>query len=89
MKDSDMADERPIVNFSAGPGVMPLPVLQKIQAEFLDFKDTQSNLMELSHRSSEFSQVIAKAERDLRELLDIPPEYKVLLMQGGATAQVG
>ena len=80
--------QRPIVNFSAGPGVMPRAVLEKIQQEFLNFRGTHSNLMELSHRSPEFSQVIDKAERDLRDLLSIPSDYKVLFMQGGATAQV-
>jgi phosphoserine aminotransferase len=74
-------------NFSAGPGVIPRPVLVKAQEEMLNFADTGCSLMELSHRSNEFEDVLATTEANLRTLLNIPSNYKVLFMQGGATGQ--
>lgn len=74
-------------NFNAGPAVLPLEVLQQAQAELLDFKGTGMSVMEISHRSKEFEAVIATAEADLRDLLTIPANYKVMFLQGGATLQ--
>lgn len=82
-----MSDLNRVYNFNPGPGVLPLEVLQEAQAELLDFKGTGMSVMEISHRSKEFEAVIQTAEADLRELLGIPPNYKVLFLQGGATLQ--
>lgn len=75
-----------VFNFSAGPAVLPLPVLEQARDELLDWQGGMS-VMEVSHRSKGFMAVAEQAESDLRELLSIPPDYKVLFMQGGATAQ--
>ncbi|MDP2778511.1 MAG: 3-phosphoserine/phosphohydroxythreonine transaminase [Anaerolineales bacterium] len=82
-----MSDLKRAYNFNAGPGVLPLEVLQEAQAELLNFKGTGMSVMEISHRSKEFEAVIQTAEADLRELLDIPANYKVMFLQGGATLQ--
>ncbi len=82
-----MSDLKRAHNFNPGPGVLPLEVLQEAQAELLDFKGTGMSVMEISHRSKEFEAVIQTAEADLRELLGIPANYKVLFLQGGATLQ--
>ncbi len=74
-------------NFNPGPGALPLEVLQQAQAELLDFKGTGMSVMEISHRSKEFEAVIQTAEADLRELLGIPSNYKIMFLQGGATLQ--
>ena len=74
-------------NFSAGPGVLPPPVLKKVQEEFLDYANTGSSVCEISHRSKEFKACLSKAQNDFRSLLDIPSGYKVLFMQGGASSQ--
>jgi phosphoserine aminotransferase len=74
-------------NFNAGPSVLPLPVLQQAQAELLDFHGTGMSVMEISHRSKEFEDVIQTAESDLRDLMQIPTNYKVLFLQGGASLQ--
>ena len=74
-------------NFNAGPSVLPLPVLEQAQRELLDFKGTGMSVMEISHRSKEFEAVIGEAEQDLRALLSVPANYKVLFLQGGATLQ--
>lgn len=76
-----------VFNFNAGPGALPLEVLEQAQAELLDFKGTGMSVMEMSHRSKEFEGVIAGAEADLRTLLGIPSNYKVLFQQGGASLQ--
>jgi len=73
-------------NFSAGPAALPLPVLEQARDELLDWQGGAS-VMEISHRSRAFIAVAEQAEADLRELLAIPPGYRVLFMQGGATAQ--
>jgi phosphoserine aminotransferase len=75
-----------VFNFSAGPAVLPLPVLEQARDELLDWKGGMS-VMEVSHRSKAFIAVARQAEADLRDLLAIPAAYKVLFMQGGATAQ--
>jgi phosphoserine aminotransferase len=75
-----------VYNFSAGPAVLPLPVLEQARDEMLEWRGGMS-VMEVSHRSKAFIAVARQAEADLRELLAVPPSYKVLFMQGGATAQ--
>lgn len=74
-------------NFNAGPSGLPLSVMQQAQSELLDFKGSGMSVMEMSHRSKEFDGVIQGAEADLRELMGIPSNYKVLFLQGGATTQ--
>lgn len=74
-------------NMNAGPGALPLEVLQQAQAELLDFKGSGMSVMEMSHRSKEFDEVILTAESDLRELIGIPSNYKIMFLQGGATLQ--
>lgn len=74
-------------NFSAGPAALPLEVLLEVQSELLDWQDSGMSVMEVSHRGKDFMQAAGEAEADLRELLSIPDNYKVLFMQGGASAQ--
>lgn len=74
-------------NFNAGPAGLPLEVMQQAQAELLDYKGTGMSIMEMSHRSKEFEAMLNETEADLRELLNIPANYKVLFMQGGASLQ--
>ena len=76
-----------IFNFSAGPAVLPEEVLARAGDEMLDWHGTGMCVMEMSHRGKEFMSIAAEAERDLRELLAIPQNYKVLFLQGGATLQ--
>ena len=76
-----------IYNFSAGPAVLPKEVLKRAQAEFLDYEETGMSVMELSHRSRAFDDIIKDAEKLLRELMAIPDNYKVLFLQGGASTQ--
>jgi phosphoserine aminotransferase len=77
----------PVWNFGAGPAMIPRAVLEKAQSEFLDYAGTGMNVMELSHRSSTFEKILSEAEADLRQLMGIPKNYKVLFLQGGATTQ--
>lgn len=74
-----------VINFSAGPAVLPLEVLQQAQAELIDWQGLGMSVMEISHRSKAFIKVAEQAEADLRELMNIPQEYAVLFLQGGAT----
>src|ERR1700722_7704945 len=74
-------------NFSPGPAVLPLEVLERAQAELLDWHQSGMSVMEISHRSKAFVEVAGEAEADLRDLLSIPRNYKVLFLQGGASAQ--
>ena len=76
-----------IYNFSAGPAVLPKAVLEIAQSEMLDYKNSGMSVMELSHRSSLFEEIIQAAESLLRELMAIPDNYKVLFLQGGASLQ--
>ncbi len=76
-----------IYNFSAGPAVLPEEVLKTAAAEMLDYHDSGMSVMEMSHRSKVYQAIIDDAEKDLRELLGIPANYKVLFLQGGGTAQ--
>ena len=82
-----MSNPKRVFNFNPGPAVLPLEVLETAQAELLDFKGTGMSVMEISHRSKEFEAVIQTAEADLRELLGIPANYKILFLQGGASLQ--
>jgi phosphoserine aminotransferase len=74
-------------NFSPGPAALPLEVLERAQDELLDWHQSGMSVMEISHRSKAFIQVAGEAEADLRDLLSIPRNYKVLFLQGGASAQ--
>lgn len=74
-------------NFSAGPTAVPLDVLTQAHEEFFDFAGTGMSVMEISHRSQVFMAVARDAERDLRDILGVPPAYKVLFLQGGASLQ--
>ena len=76
-----------VYNFSAGPAALPVAVLQRAAAEMLEYGGTGQSVMEMSHRSKAFIDIHARAEADLRELLAIPKNYKVLFLQGGAAAQ--
>jgi phosphoserine aminotransferase len=76
-----------VFNFSAGPAVMPLEVLEQAREELLDWRGTGMSVMEMSHRGKEFIAIAEQAEADVRELLAIPKTYKVLFLLGGATAQ--
>ena len=74
-------------NFSAGPATMPVPVLEEIRDELLNYRGAGMGVMEMSHRSKVYQQIIDEAEQDLRDLMGIPENYKVLFIQGGATLQ--
>ena len=76
-----------VYNFSAGPAVLPEEVLKEAADEMLDYRGTGMSVMEMSHRSKAFETIIQEAEADLRELMDIPANYKVLFLQGGASQQ--
>ena len=76
-----------IWNFSAGPAALPEEVLEQAQAELLDWHGAGCSVMEMSHRGKEFMSILDQAEADLRELMGIPEQYKVLFLQGGATQQ--
>ncbi len=76
-----------IYNFSAGPAMLPESVLKQAQTELLDWHGAGASIMEMSHRGKEFVSVHAEAEQDVRDLLNVPGNYKVLFLQGGATAQ--
>lgn len=76
-----------VYNFSAGPAVLPEEVLQEAAAEMLDYQGTGMSVMEMSHRSGAYQAIIDAAEQDLRDLMGVPDNYKVLFMQGGASQQ--
>ncbi|MBC8536158.1 3-phosphoserine/phosphohydroxythreonine transaminase [Feifania hominis] len=76
-----------VYNFSSGPSVLPLKVLERAQAEFLDYGNSGMSVMEMSHRSPGFDEIICAAEQLLRELMGIPDNYRVLFLQGGASTQ--
>lgn len=76
-----------VYNFSAGPAVLPEEVLKEAAAEMLDYNGTGMSVMEMSHRSKAFEEIIRTAEADIRELMNIPDNYKVLFLQGGASQQ--
>ena len=76
-----------VYNFSAGPAVLPEEVLKEAADEMLDYNGTGMSVMEMSHRSQSFQEIIDTAEADIRELMNIPDNYKVLFLQGGASQQ--
>ena len=76
-----------VYNFSAGPAVLPEEVLKEAAEEMMDYKGTGMSVMEMSHRSKAFEEIIQSAEANLRELMNIPDNYKVLFLQGGASQQ--
>ncbi len=76
-----------VFNFSAGPSVLPEVVLKEAAEEMLDYRGTGMSVMEMSHRSKAFDAIIKEAEQDLRDILEIPDNYKVLFLQGGASQQ--
>ena len=76
-----------VYNFSAGPSMLPEKVLEQVRDDLLNYKGSGESVMEMSHRSKEYMAIIEAAEQDLRELMDIPENYKVLFIQGGATTQ--
>ena len=81
-----MKSER-IFNFSAGPAVLPLPVLEQAQRELVSLPGVGMSILEVSHRSKVFEEVLARAEADIRELANVPANYRVLFLQGGASMQ--
>ncbi|HUG99728.1 MAG TPA: 3-phosphoserine/phosphohydroxythreonine transaminase [Gammaproteobacteria bacterium] len=78
-----------VFNFSAGPAAIPLPVLERARDELTNWRGCGMSVMELSHRGKEFMSIAERAEADLRRLLDISADYRVLFLQGGASAQFG
>ena len=76
-----------VYNFSAGPAVLPEEVLKEAADEMLDYKGTGMSVMEMSHRSKAYDEIIKDAEKDIRDLMNIPDNYKVLFLQGGASQQ--
>lgn len=76
-----------VYNFAAGPAVLPEDVLKEAASEMLDYKETGMSVMEMSHRSKAFEEIIQDAEQDLRDLMNIPDNYKVLFLQGGGSMQ--
>ena len=74
-------------NFSAGPAMLPEYVMEKIQSELLEYGNSKASVMEISHRGLDFMEMSQKMEQDLRDLMDIPDNYKVLFLQGGASSQ--
>ncbi len=76
-----------VYNFSAGPAVLPKEVLEQAREELLDWHGSGMSVMEMSHRGKQFMEIAARAEADLRELMKIPDNYKVLFLQGGASSQ--
>ena len=76
-----------VYNFSAGPAVLPEEVLKEAADEMLDYEGSGMSVMEMSHRSKVYDNIIKTAEADLREIMNIPDNYKVLFLQGGASQQ--
>ena len=76
-----------VFNFSAGPSMLPMPVLEKAASELVCYEDTGMSVMEMSHRTPAFESILNQAQENLRKLMNIPDDYAVLFMQGGATMQ--
>lgn len=87
MKHRDRNHVNRVFNFSAGPAMLPEAVLERAQQEMLDWNGTGTSVMEMSHRGKAFMSIAEKAEADLRQLMRIPDNYKVLFLQGGASSQ--
>ena len=81
-----MSKER-AYNFSAGPSMLPLSVLEDVAANLVNYKGCGESVMEMSHRSAEFKAILADAEQNLRDIVNIPDNYKVMFIQGGGTLQ--
>lgn len=81
-----MSEER-MYNFSAGPAVLPVPVLKKIQDEMLCLPGCGASILEISHRSKQFGEILAQTKANVRELLNVPENYKIMFLQGGALTQ--
>ncbi|MBO4366014.1 MAG: 3-phosphoserine/phosphohydroxythreonine transaminase [Clostridia bacterium] len=82
-----MEENKRVYNFSAGPSMLPLPVLEKAASELVNYRNTGMSVMEMSHRSSAYSAIIQQTEASLRQLMGIPDDYAVLFLQGGASTQ--
>ena len=80
-------DTKRAFNFNAGPAALPLPVLERIREELLDYRGSGMSVMELSHRSPEYEAINAKTEKDLRKVLGVPDDYAVIFLQGGGSGQ--
>ena len=76
-----------IYNFSAGPSALPGSVLNKIQSELLEFRDAKASVMEVSHRGVDFMELAEKSKKNFRNIMNIPSNYEVLFLQGGASQQ--
>ena len=76
-----------ILNFSSGPAVLPVPVLEQVQRDLVALPGVGMSVMEISHRSATFDQIIKKAEADIRKLANVPDDYRILFLQGGASLQ--
>lgn len=82
-----MTEYNRVYNFSAGPSMLPLPVLEKVRDQLLNYEGSGQSVMEMSHRSAEFKKIIEDAEKNIRDLMEIPDNYRVLFVQGGGTLQ--
>ena len=82
-----MRTVRRVYNFSAGPAVLPLPVLEEIRRDLIALPGVGMSILEISHRSKTFESILEQAEADMRRLADIPSNYRVLFLQGGASLQ--
>lgn len=82
-----LGENKRAFNFNGGPATLPLPVLERIREELFDYRGTGMSVMEMSHRSTEFEEILSRAERNLRLLLEIPEEYAVIFLQGGGSMQ--
>ena len=78
---------RTVYNFGAGPAMLPVPVMEKIQQEWLDFQGMGISIVEISHRAKQFEQVLVAAQERFRELTNLPANYKILFVHGGARMQ--
>src|SRR6187551_2039719 len=76
-----------ILNFSSGPAVLPVPVLEQVQRDLLALPGVGMSVMEISHRSSTFESILGQAEADIRRLAGVPDGYRILFLQGGASLQ--
>ncbi|MBQ4055350.1 MAG: aminotransferase class V-fold PLP-dependent enzyme, partial [Clostridia bacterium] len=76
-----------VYNFSAGPSMLPVAVLEKCAADMLSYGDSGMSVMEMSHRSADYDAIIKEAQALLRRVMNIPDNYKVLFLQGGASTQ--
>ena len=77
-----------VYNFSAGPAMLPVEVLKEAAEEMLNYKNTGMSVMEMSHRSKDYEMILEEAEENLRKLMNIPSNYKVLFLQGGGSQQL-